>query len=92
MDIRVDAAIDRPERAFPLDRLMRIGMVVYLSPVILTVLAIGLVGMLATRIGKLTSKVAVKGVGAAVEGYHPWHEMKRPLGLAKNPAQVRELV
>jgi hypothetical protein len=92
MDIRLDAAIDRREEIRPLERLLRIGLVAWLSPVILVVLAIGLVGMLATRIGKPTSRVAVKGVGAAVEGFHSGHEMNRPLGLAKNPAKVRELV
>jgi hypothetical protein len=92
MDIRLDAANDRREEMRPLDHLLRIGLVAWLSPVILVVLAIGLVAMLTEKIGKPTARIAIKDIGAAVEGYHPGHEMNRPLGLAKNPAQVRELV
>jgi hypothetical protein len=92
MDIRLDTAIDRREKPHPLERLLRIGLVAWLSPVILVVLAIGLVAMLAAKIGKPIARVAIKGVAATVEGFHPGHEMNRPLGLAKNPAQVRELV
>ena len=92
MDIRVDAAIDRREDNRPLERLLRIGLVAWLSPVILVVLAIGLVAMFASKIGKPIARIAIKGVDATVEGYHPGHEMNRPLGLEKSPAQVRELV
>jgi hypothetical protein len=57
-------AIVRREGSHPLDlsRLMRVALVVYLSPVILLVFAIGLIGMLAASLVKPAGQVAAKGV------------------------------
>jgi hypothetical protein len=43
MEMGPDVAILR-ERTHPLDRLVRVALVIYLSPVILVVFAIGLIG------------------------------------------------
>ena len=85
MDQELEATSVRRGGIDPFSRLVRIALVVYLSPVILIVLAIGLVGMLAMKVGKPTARMAV-------EGAHPAHETNRPLGLAKAPARVREMV
>jgi hypothetical protein len=92
MDMGLDAAIDRREKIGTLERLARFVLVAYLSPVILIVLAIGLVGMLAAKIGKPTARVASNDIAVTVEGVHSGHEPTRPLGLAKSPVQARELV
>jgi hypothetical protein len=84
MDQRADVAHVRPEGLAPLDRFVRIAFVVYLSPVLLIVFAIGLAGMLASKM-RPTARVAV-------EGLHPTHKPNRPLGLARVPTQVRERV
>jgi hypothetical protein len=62
---------------------MRLALVVYLSPVILVVLAIGLVGMVAASIGKPAACVAIDGV-------HPAHKAPGPLGIVGDPSHVRE--
>jgi hypothetical protein len=46
MEMESDAAIGRPEKIHPLDRLARLALVVYFSPVILVFLAIGLIGLI----------------------------------------------
>jgi hypothetical protein len=61
MDMKADAAIDRRGGIAPLDHLVRLGLVIYLSPVILVVLAIGLIGLLAAKIGKPAAPVTVEG-------------------------------
>jgi hypothetical protein len=88
-----DAAIDRRQEIGTPERLARLSLVVLLSPVILIVLAIGLVGMLAQKLGgRPVAMVAVEGVKVTVEGDHLAHDPNRPLGLARMPTQVRELV
>jgi hypothetical protein len=59
MDMKADAAIDRRGGIAPLDHLVRLGLVIFLSPVILVVLAIGLIGLLAAKIGETAGRVAV---------------------------------
>ena len=84
MKMRRDPAIVRREGIISLDRLVRLALVVYLSPVILVVFAIGLVGALAAKIVKPAGKIAVEGV-------HSAHKSGRPVGLAGAASQVREI-
>jgi hypothetical protein len=92
MDTSVDAAIGGRGGIGSLERIGRFVLIAYLSPVILVVLAIGLVGMVATKIGKPTAMGALKGASVTVKGVHSAHETNRPVGLAKSVAQVRKVV
>ena len=85
MGIRLDVPAETSVEVRPLDRALRIAMVIYLSPVILAVLAVGVVGMVASSFGKPTARVAG-------EGLHSSHKLSRPLGLVRKPAPVREKV
>ncbi len=85
MDRGLDVAMVRRDEIDPLSRLVRLMLVIYLSPVILTVFAIGLVGMIAA---KFTKPIARR----VVEGVHRGHGPSRPTARAKKPTQVRELV
>ena len=69
----------------PAQRLVRLALVVYLSPVILVVLAIGLVGVVAANIGKPAARVAIDGI-------HPAHTAARPSGIVGEPSHAREAI
>ena len=72
-----DAIVGRKDLG-PFQRALRIALVVYLSPVILLVMAIGVVGMLAAKVAKPVARIARAGV-------HSKHEATAPLGiLAQN--------
>jgi hypothetical protein len=92
MDLSANNPISPTDDAGLVVRLVRCALVLYLSPAILVVLAIGLVAILAAKLGKPTTRVAIKGVGSTIEGFHPGHEPNHPMGLAKSPVQVREVV
>jgi hypothetical protein len=62
MDMRLDTAFVGRGEIGPIERLVRLGMSIYLSPVILVVLAIGLIGLLAAKLGKTAGRVAVVGI------------------------------
>jgi hypothetical protein len=72
----MDDAIVGRQGLSPFERALRITLAIYLFPVMVAVLAIGLVGMVAARFGKPAATVAVKGL-------HPNHESSKPLGLMK---------
>jgi hypothetical protein len=80
----VSATVRRAGTA-PAQRLLRLALVVYLSPVIVLVLAIGLVGVVAASLGRPAARVAVDGV-------HPAHAAAGPSGFVGEPSHVRETV
>jgi hypothetical protein len=80
----VSATVQRAGTA-PAQRLLRLALVVYLSPVILLVLAIGVVGVVAASLGRPPARVAVDGV-------HPAHGTPGPSGIVGEPTHVRETV
>ncbi len=65
-------------------RAVRLVLVAYLSPVILVVMAIGLVGMLAGRLARPVARPPVTGA-------HPAHAKARPLGVGRSLALGRPL-
>lgn len=69
------------EEIGPVARLVRIALVVYLSPVILVVLAIGGVAMLASKLMKPAPALAADGPRMA----------NQPMGLARSKKRAREL-
>jgi hypothetical protein len=78
MEQKMDDTIVGREGLGPFQHAIRIALVVYLSPVILLVMAIGVVGMLAAKVAKPVARIARAGV-------HSKHEPAAPLGiLAQN--------
>jgi hypothetical protein len=76
MERKMDKAIVGRVGNGGFERALRVVLMVYLSPVIAIVMAIGFVGMLAARVGK---PVAL----AAVEGVHTDHKLNGPIGFMK---------
>jgi hypothetical protein len=85
MNTSVDATIGGPWEIGPLERLGRFVLIAYLSPVILVVLAIGLVGIIATKMRKPITSVTVEDI-------HSARETNRQVGLATCVAQVCEVI
>jgi hypothetical protein len=69
----------------PAQRLVRWALVVYLSPVILVVLAIGLVGVVAASLGKPAARVAIDRV-------HSAHRAPGPSRIVGDSSHVGETV
>jgi hypothetical protein len=72
----MDEAMIGREGPGPIGRAVRIALVVYLSPVIVIVMAIGVVGMLATRVGKMVTRLAFADIPSR-------HTLAGPMGFIK---------
>jgi hypothetical protein len=84
MERTMDNAIGGREGISPVERALRVALVVYLSPVLVVVLAIAIVGMLASRIGKPIAR-------AVVEGVHAAHRHTGPIGFMKRNRSARRI-